>query len=186
MTPATRLREAREARGWSQAELATRAGTTQQTVDRLERGVTSFSRALPAVAAALDLDLEELSAGSALLDQSASAAKPATSRLDSYSEAGLKARINERLDALGLTQITAATKAGLPRDTLRNLFRVGGAPRIDTLIKIAAALETTVGWLIGESSAALPPARPTVRLGFDGQVSPTSAAHILAIIEADK
>ncbi|HQT53579.1 MAG TPA: helix-turn-helix transcriptional regulator [Phenylobacterium sp.] len=63
----------------------------------------------------------------------------------------LKQRIMQRLVDLKLTPITAATKAGLPRDTLRNFFRQDrSVPRADTLSKIAAALETSVGFLLGE------------------------------------
>ena len=40
---------AREERGWSQAQLAEAAGTSQQTVDRIERGVTGSSKALPEI-----------------------------------------------------------------------------------------------------------------------------------------
>lgn len=38
------IREAREKAGLSQAALAESVGTTQQTVDRIERGETVFSR----------------------------------------------------------------------------------------------------------------------------------------------
>lgn len=66
----------------------------------------------------------------------------------------LQERIAGRLDALGLTQITAATKAGLPRDTLRNLFRQGSDPTLGTLVNIARALDVSVGWLAGEGEFA--------------------------------
>ena len=49
------IRIAREAKGWSQAELAQKAGTTQQTVDRIERGVTEHSRSYPSLRVALEL-----------------------------------------------------------------------------------------------------------------------------------
>lgn len=51
------LRKRREELGLSQAQLAANAGTTQQTVDRIERGQTGFSRALPAIAKALGIRL---------------------------------------------------------------------------------------------------------------------------------
>ena len=70
--------------------------------------------------------------------------------MDDISE-DLRQRISIRLNDLGLTAITAARKAGLPRDTLRNLFRENrNLPRADTLIRIAEALETSVGYLLGE------------------------------------
>lgn len=63
----------------------------------------------------------------------------------------MRARVEKRLADLDLTAITAATKAGIPRDTIRNLFRTGSLPRADTLAKIAEALETTVAYLMGET-----------------------------------
>ena len=53
-TPSPQLiRSQRLARGWTQAHLAELSGTSQQTIDRMERGQTKYSRALPAVMAAL-------------------------------------------------------------------------------------------------------------------------------------
>lgn len=52
---ANAIREARLARGWSQARLAEEAGTSQQTIDRIERGQTQHSRALDDVLDALQL-----------------------------------------------------------------------------------------------------------------------------------
>ena len=49
------VREARVARGWSQAKLAEAAGTSQQTVDRIERGETLHSRALDDIREVLGL-----------------------------------------------------------------------------------------------------------------------------------
>lgn len=43
-TSSSPIREARELKGWSQAALAEMVGTSQQTIDRLERGETDFSR----------------------------------------------------------------------------------------------------------------------------------------------
>lgn len=52
---AASIREARIARGWSQAKLAEEAGTSQQTVDRIERGQTLHSRSLDDVMDALGI-----------------------------------------------------------------------------------------------------------------------------------
>jgi transcriptional regulator with XRE-family HTH domain len=59
MTPILlRIRELRRARGWSQAELAGRAGIRQATVSRLESGaVSSISLGiLEKIAMALEVD----------------------------------------------------------------------------------------------------------------------------------
>lgn len=53
------LRLARIARGLTQAQLAERIGTTQQTVDRIERGLVSFSRHVPAMRKELTGNSEE-------------------------------------------------------------------------------------------------------------------------------
>lgn len=50
-----RIRTEREAKGWTQTQLAEMAGTNQQTVDRLERGVTSRSKAYPKIMEALGI-----------------------------------------------------------------------------------------------------------------------------------
>lgn len=49
------IRAAREKLGLSQAELASRAGTNQQTIDRLERGLTRQSKYMPEIREALGL-----------------------------------------------------------------------------------------------------------------------------------
>lgn len=52
------VRERRTDLGLSQARLAELANTTQQTIDRIERGETLHSRALPKILAILDIDLQ--------------------------------------------------------------------------------------------------------------------------------
>jgi transcriptional regulator with XRE-family HTH domain len=47
--PGDEIRKWRETFGWSQAELARRANTNQQTVDRIERGLTKHSRSAGAI-----------------------------------------------------------------------------------------------------------------------------------------
>jgi DNA-binding XRE family transcriptional regulator len=43
------VRRGRESLGWSQQELARHSGTSQQTIDRIERGETKHSRALVSI-----------------------------------------------------------------------------------------------------------------------------------------
>lgn len=49
------IRDAREALGWSQARLARSVDTTQQTIDKLEKGQVTWSRHLAPIEAALGL-----------------------------------------------------------------------------------------------------------------------------------
>lgn len=53
MSLGQRIRSRREEKRWSQAELAKAAGTSQQTVNRLELGETEHSKALDGIAEAL-------------------------------------------------------------------------------------------------------------------------------------
>lgn len=68
------IRRAREANGWSQEVLAEKAGTKQQTVQRIESGQVRASRALPGIFAALGLQLPV--AAQIHVSSSAQAAQP--------------------------------------------------------------------------------------------------------------
>jgi transcriptional regulator with XRE-family HTH domain len=57
LTPAALIKSAREARGWSQAELARRVGISQPTVQSIETGKTRDSRHIIRVAQVLGLDI---------------------------------------------------------------------------------------------------------------------------------
>ena len=54
-----KIREAREARGLSQADLSAATKTAQQTIARVEIGVTKWSRSLVPVCKFLGIDVEE-------------------------------------------------------------------------------------------------------------------------------
>lgn len=54
------IRERREARGWSQEELAHAAGTSQQNVGRIEAGAVKHSRYLQPILAALGSDVAKV------------------------------------------------------------------------------------------------------------------------------
>jgi transcriptional regulator with XRE-family HTH domain len=50
----------REAKGWTHAELARRVRCQQQTIDKIERGLTEESRLLPRIALELGLPLDRI------------------------------------------------------------------------------------------------------------------------------
>lgn len=72
----------------------------------------------------------------------------------------LPARVKERLDALDLSPYAASMKAsdGRSKDWVSNILSGRSAhPRIDTLQALAAALETSVEWLLhGDGPAKVP------------------------------
>ncbi len=55
-TLATRLREARKSHKWSQQDLATRAGTTQAVIQKIENGKSLRPRNIVAIADALEVE----------------------------------------------------------------------------------------------------------------------------------
>lgn len=58
-----RLKKLRAERGWTQTELAERAGVSQQLITKIERGTVRESRKLPQLAAAFGLTVEQFLAG---------------------------------------------------------------------------------------------------------------------------
>ena len=54
----SRIRQAREARGWSQEELATRSAVSRPSIARIERGDDVSTATLGKVASALGLAVE--------------------------------------------------------------------------------------------------------------------------------
>lgn len=54
----TRIRQARQARGWSQEELGARANVSRPTIARIERGDDVSTATLVKVASALGLTVE--------------------------------------------------------------------------------------------------------------------------------
>jgi phage repressor protein C with HTH and peptisase S24 domain len=60
MEPGEIIRDAREKRGWSQKDLADRAGVSQVAIAKIESGATVHSKFLPKIAQILALDLADL------------------------------------------------------------------------------------------------------------------------------
>ena len=63
----------------------------------------------------------------------------------------LSNRIAQRLETLGMSEREASLKAVGQPDAIRYIRDRQSMPAADRLMKIARALETTVGWLLGET-----------------------------------
>ncbi len=63
MEPGEKIRTAREALGWSQADLGKRVGISQPAIKKIEDGDTRHSKFLPRIAQELALDIAELIEG---------------------------------------------------------------------------------------------------------------------------
>ncbi|HUI96126.1 MAG TPA: helix-turn-helix domain-containing protein [Xanthobacteraceae bacterium] len=63
METGEKIRMGREARGWSQADLAKRVSISQPAINKIETGDTRHSRFLPRIAQELGLDIAELIEG---------------------------------------------------------------------------------------------------------------------------
>jgi transcriptional regulator with XRE-family HTH domain len=125
------LRRLREARGWTQAELARRAGVSRDAVLRVERGRAPVADTARKLAAAL---------GSGAADLSLLA--PPRPKV-----AGLR----EVRAARGLSQGELAARAGLGRPTVSRLERGHQAPTSRTLASLARALGVAPEELLGEA-----------------------------------
>ena len=63
MNTGEKIRMSREARSWSQADLAKRVGISQPAINKIEAGDTRHSKFLPRIALELGLDIAELIEG---------------------------------------------------------------------------------------------------------------------------
>lgn len=60
LSPADLIRAAREDRGWSQTQLAKAVKTNQQTIGKIEKGITKHSRVFRRISVALSIPYEKL------------------------------------------------------------------------------------------------------------------------------
>jgi transcriptional regulator with XRE-family HTH domain len=94
-----RLKQAREAKGWSQARLASASGLAQSTVGNIEAGTRQARGSLPELAKALDVSYEWLANG--IGEMNATQAAPqqsATYSTEALALAWLLDQIHNRLD----------------------------------------------------------------------------------------
>lgn len=72
----------------------------------------------------------------------------------------LRNRVRKRLDALGISARRASLSAGLSPDALRLILSTrSDSPRVGSVVKLAKALHTTVGYLVGERDSPVVPFR---------------------------
>lgn len=82
----------------------------------------------------------------------------------------------ERIEQLGLSVEGASMRVSNDRSYFRKLFsRPHSSPRGDTLRRIAAALETTESWLLGNDTA---PVAPKPDSFFDSDAYPQSSTYV--------
>ena len=95
-TLASRLRSARKGHKWSQQDLATRAGTTQAVIQKIENGKSLRPRNIVAIAEALEVEPSWLMFGAsetAELSPEAIAVAKAWSELDEPDRSNLKEQV---------------------------------------------------------------------------------------------
>lgn len=72
----------------------------------------------------------------------------------------IKRRVEARIDEVSTNMKAVSLKAGLGETFVRDMLKRGRAPGPDALAKIAAALDTSVAWLTGETSNGEAPFAP--------------------------
>ncbi|HEY0139742.1 MAG TPA: LexA family transcriptional regulator [Thermoanaerobaculia bacterium] len=81
----------------------------------------------------------------------------------------IASRLRELLDQRNLPQARLAELAGLPEETVGRIVNgVTKNPRIQTLMKLAVALDVSVGWLLGEKGFEISPKNRTQMRQFIG------------------
>lgn len=99
-----RIREARSKRGWSQNELASRAGVKQPTLQRIEAGLRldPSIRTIAALALALDSTIDALVDAATPMEPGAGASQLAFDAIEALTRhvADIEARLDSRISAL--------------------------------------------------------------------------------------
>ena len=129
------LKDARKANGWTQDELAERAGTSKQVVSRYERGERSPKLGdAQKLMNALGLDFDRLAAGNAQT-RGGDARKIFADNL------------NELLDRRGLSQVDVAVKLNVTTAAVSTWCSGKKYPRVDAMQKLASLLGVTMSAL---------------------------------------
>jgi len=139
------LRHAREKAGWTEAELACRAGVDVETVKRLECGVGGRVLSYRSVAAAYGLSLRGLLTGAAPADVPAEAEEGKAF----LRRVGSRVRHQRRTERTW-TVAYLAGQAGVSADTVSLLERGLGDARMLTYRRLAAALDYPLSDLLAE------------------------------------
>lgn len=141
------MKAAREALGWSQAKLAEAAGTTQQTIDRLEKAEIGASRFEPIILDLLGLSISESSMGAGAFNTPAqvkvdrNAARP-TAGLPVYQlyRYGVQAISDRPVDMLErppfLRNVTGAYAVIVLGSEMAPAFRPGDLALINPLVPV--------------------------------------------------
>lgn len=83
-----RLRQLRDAKGWSMEHLAEKVGCSANTINLIEHGYTEQSRYLPRIAAALETTVEYLVQGDRRIAEDPTSYRPIVARIAELAETG--------------------------------------------------------------------------------------------------
>lgn len=167
---ARHIRQQREQLGLSQADLAKRTGTTQQTIDRIERRQVLYSRVIPRLRQALASPAE-------------SAPTPG-------------ARLRQARKAASMSAKDLGDRVGLVESAVRNQENGTNGIKLETADLYAKALGVTAEWLMfgaGEqpTATASPQLQMTAlangkaRLEMNMVVPMAVALKVLELVHAD-
>ncbi len=145
---ASRLIQARTARGWSPDELAQKTGIDPEVVSRIENGKIRSGWRFPEIASALDVSLKWLATGMQEVSSVDLATENASADTESFAS-----RLKATRMARGLSQQELADAADMSQTAIGHLEH-GRNKRSRESAKLAAALGVNEGWLVtGQESA---------------------------------
>ena len=148
-----RIREFREERDLSQADVAKRMGVRKSYVSRVENGHTVPSlETLERFAAALETPLYQLFYDESLSAAGQHKAEGSVDRLESDPEGVIGKRIRKLRQEKGLSQADVGKRMGVLRSYISRVENGHTVPSLETLERLAAALETPLYQLFYDES----------------------------------
>jgi len=148
------IREAREAKGWSQGDLAQRVGVTRAAVARWELNETAPTRKrAPVVAEVLGLSLETLSPIAEVENKAAAISDGHNSHVSANDVARRLMQLRELLD---LDQVSFGERAGISQPRLSQYETGTRILSLRAALALCAAYRISLDWLYFGDPSGLP------------------------------